>query len=252
MAAIITLLLFFWIVTMFAKGLDKMQNASWERTSKQMKKRDAFFANIYTIAWSYYQMEEENAIRACCEWKSKDKRGSNTYIYPGKELEKQTEKLYGEGLCHASIKKAMEDLLNEDIDWFIENPDPEDRGRFGREYIQVHKIRAVVNDEVVTQLMSYDQYGQGLPKLWAFYSFSTAMNATCEKSIACIPEKLDERVYKHTVGTISPNGDISYQRCRRAGTPKDYQYNILQEEALQSTPKLKYQFQDDDKKEPQC
>lgn len=244
MAAIITLLLFFWIVTMFAKGLDKMQNASWERTSKQIKKRDAFFANIYTIAWTYYQMEEENAIRACCEWKAKDKRIGHDFISPGIQLEHMTEKLYGEGISHAAIKKAMQDLFNEDVEWFIKNPNPVDGDRLGREYIQVPKIRAVITDQEVEDIMNYNKYGHGLPKLGSFYSFSTAMNATCARSISCIPEKLDERVYRYTMGTLDQNGDISYKKWTRAGTPKDYQYNILQKEKLQSTPKLKYQFND--------
>lgn len=145
----------------------------------------------------------------------------------------------------------MNDLLQEDVDWFIRNPNWEAARQFGKEYIQVPKSMAVLTDNEIFALISPSCSSEEIPELGAFYSFSVAMNATCPKSIQCIPEKTDERVYLCNTGTIDYKGDITIKKEKRTGAPCNYLYEVLQEEALQSTPKQAYQFQDDDKKAPQ-
>ena len=246
---------------MFAKLKDWARDSDWKRTREQIKKRDAFFANIYTIAWSYYQQVEDQAIMDCCEFYSRINKEavskgiidySNTIrIIPAYSLEGEAKKIYGEIISVACVRKAMNDLLQEDVDWFIRNPNWEAARQFGKEYIQVPKSMAVLTDNEIFALIRPSCSSEEIPELGAFYSFSVAMNATCPKSIQCIPEKTDERVYLCNTGTIDYKGNITIKKEKRTGAPCNYLYEVLQEEALQSTPKQAYQFHDDDKKAPE-
>lgn len=203
MSWIIALGLLFWLGMSICKMIDKTRGAiatqEIERYDKTLINRDAFLANIYVVSWHHYQQLEQRVIKA---WYG-DENFSHV-LHPGVEMEMFSRQVFGEPISLTAIKQAISELKAENIEWYLENPDPNGRAfvcKRGSDIDATNRLAFALKEDI--------------PELGNEFDWEFANHANCLLAIRNIPDRGDERAQFMEYSYTLPNGKAVTQKAER-------------------------------------
>lgn len=208
MSWIIALALLYWIGMSICKKIDKAHGVvaakEIERYDKTLANRDAFLANIYAVSWYHYQQLEQDVLKA---WYG-DENFSHV-LHPGVEMEMFSRQIFEEPISLIAIKQAISELKAENIEWYLENPDPN-----GRAFVCGRGSDIDATDRLAFELK------ENIPELGNVFDWEFANHANCLFAIRKIPDRSDERAYSMEYIYTLPNGKTVMQKAERQNTRK--------------------------------
>lgn len=203
MSWIIALGLLFWLGMSICKMIDKTRGViaaqEIERYDKTLVNRDAFLANIYVVSWYHYQQLEQRVIKA---WYG-DENFSHV-LRPGVEMEMFSKQVFGEPISLTAIKQAISELKAENIEWYLENPDPNGRAfvcKRGSDIDATNRLAFALKEDI--------------PALGNEFDWEFANHANCLLAIRNIPDRADERARLMEYSYTLPNGKTVTQKAER-------------------------------------
>ena len=170
-----------------------------ERYDKTLANRDAFLANIYAVSWYHYQQLEQDVLKA---W-----YGNENFphvLHPGAEMEMFSRQALGEPISLTAIKQAISELKTENIEWYLDNPDPN-----GHAFICKSGSDIDATDRLVFSLK------EDIPELGNEFDWEFANHANCLLALRKIPDRSDERARFMEYSYTLPNGKIVTQKAER-------------------------------------
>lgn len=188
MAWLIALGLFWWIGSAIAKGIDRVNYAAYKQRDSDKNDQEVFFANLYAIAWSYYQELEPQAFHAWEQAGEPSAPYHNAYAF-----QSFTEKAFGRNVEDQAVLLAWKALREAGNPVYVPNPDLKQAStRLGRGFV-LYKGEA---EPDVHELWhrTYHFGGFSAHPLYAFYDFNFAAKADAKLAFECMPEVDDPRV----------------------------------------------------------
>lgn len=197
MAWLITLALFLVVGGGIAKFIDAERDKQYLRSKRPDIAPNEYYANIYVLAWNYYQILEPQVLRAY----AKEKPNIPGANIPGSSgMSQFSEKAFGEDLQLLAVKKALLELES-------------------KKAIQLDRT-----DKVKVQTLAEEALAN-IPNLGYFYNWGTAALTTTSWIKHNIPRNTDSRTYRAgtLVRTGTPRG---YPDAIDTHDGQKYEYNL--------------------------
>lgn len=210
MSWIIALVLLFWLGMTVCKIADKTKYKEFQSNREEHDHQIEFIANLYVVAWEYYQDLEKQAISA---WYADGMAGCPT---PGYELTTYSRNSFGMSAEDKSIVLAYQFLRDHGIPVYKKNPNLREGRKFGRELIQVEPRERIDIEETALGFSSMDEL-RNIPQIYNFYLANHVQNELIKQKI---PSKFDVRTYTFYART---------KRLERPGVPKGYADEVRME-----------------------
>lgn len=241
MAWIITLALFLWVGSLFAKRADKAADKQFLKGEQNLKKEEPFFENFYVVYWYFYQQMEKQALdkwaeryqkKKLKEWEGEeeDREESDPFWHPNREtwfnFQKQT---FGESADQRAAQVAYAQMMEHGCKMLMPNPDEQKKRQHGFEYVEVTKHSSVNIDEAARYLNIWAFHK--MPVVWEYFDFKFASNVTDPWVISLMPEFDDFGVAHYQVGRYT---------YTRKGTPSDYDAQVQQVRRQSQKPMKPY------------
>lgn len=191
----------FWLVGKFlAACADNASDSAFQKGKIHKQEYELFFANVYVIAWDFYQRLEPQVLSACAEteefWYLEGHEGS----VPGtQEMERFSYKVFGETITRKSIQLALQRMKDLRIPIYEPNTNLKEKQKFGFEWVKIER------DAINFQTLSYP-IEQKIPKLGDRYAWGFTDLVTDKDIRSYIPERSDPRTYEYT--NTDPNGAL--------------------------------------------
>ncbi len=190
--------------------LEAKEHERAERAFVETTKERRFLADVYVVAWSYYQKLEPQFYQA---WIDKYKgRKALVPLPDSASMNQESSNIFGESIRHASIRKAIEDLVQY----------PEIRIY---QWNNACKLTPVVSNLDVDPVAATAQIDSRIPCLGDFYHWDLIALRTGASDFiqSLVPERTDVRVYQYNSPVWDQmNGQYKFTLIRRQHVPEDY------------------------------
>lgn len=215
MAWLITLALFWSIGLIFAKSRDKVSERHSQQVGERSQEINTFLANVYVLAWHYYQQMEPQVLQAWAEVPGGANRDAAIPETPAFSYFSQ--QVFGQEIHCKAIELAIRKLMEMQKIIMAQEGNSYGRSRYSQRLIPV-KYGEFNFDSDVTYLWLYE-----LPKLGDFYFWHFASKTHDPEIQQYIPQKTDSRVYQYLSPYIDVANKIRWIKTNRHGVPRDYE-----------------------------